>query len=354
MAMTTRRSFLALGASTVACSRLLPATILAPREVTWTSVADWRIEGRAFAERKAPFDRLPAAAEAVVRKAVWNLSRDSAGMAVRFFSPAREIHVRYRLTKERLAMTHMPATGVSGVDLYGRAADGSLRWVQVSHPTSREVTAKLVGGLSARADTEPREWLMYLPLYNGIEELQIGVPAGSEARAAPPPAGKPLVVYGTSIVHGACASRPGMAWPAILGRTLNRETINLGFSGNGRMELEVGRFLCELDPALFIVDCLPNMSAEQVAERTGPLVRQLRQARPDTPILLIEDRTFANAWVDAGRLATHERRRAELRRAYTDLRRDGIGGCCSCWTARRCSAAITMAPPTAAIPTTWV
>ena len=324
MTTTTRRSFLALGASALACSRLPGAHLLAPADLNWTCVDDWRIEGRAFAHRKAPYDRLPAEAEGVVRKAVWNLSRDSAGMAVRFFSPTPEVHVRYRLTDDQLDMVHMPATGVSGVDLYARAPDGKLRWVQVARPKSRDVTAKLAGSMPANKDGKPHEWLLYLPLYNGIETLEIGVPTDTTIEPAPPPTGKPVLVYGTSIVHGACASRPGMAWPAIMGRMLERATINLGFSGNGRMETEVGRFLCELDPAVFVVDCLPNMSAKLVKERTVPLVRQLREARPDTPILLVEDRTFTNAWANPRQLAAHQQRRTELNKGFAQLQENGV------------------------------
>ena len=77
---------------------------------------------------------------------------------------------------------------------------------------------------------------------------------------------------------------------------------------------------------MFVVDCLPNMSTEQVAERTEPLVRQLRLARKDTPILLVEDRTFANAWCDETRAREHQRRRAALRAAVAAMVRDGVKG----------------------------
>jgi len=83
----------------------------------------------------------------------------------------------------------------------------------------------------------------------------------------------------------------GMAYPAILGRRLDRPTLNLGFSGNGTMDLEVAALLAELDAAVYVIDCLPNMNASAVAERTEPMVRRLRSARPKAPIVLVEDRT---------------------------------------------------------------
>jgi len=320
----SRRTFLAgcAGVALTSSTALTHPAAIRPRDLRWPDVAHWQIEGPAFRARKAPFDRLPAAAEGVVRKEVWELSRHSAGMAVRFATDAAELHVRYRLARGEIAMSHMPATGVSGADLYCRPAPGRpLRWVAVTRPAKQDVESRLVSGLPAAT----REWLLYLPLYNGVDKLELGVPAGGEVKPLAP-TGRPIAVYGTSIAHGACASRPGMAWTAIVGRQLEREVINLGFSGNGRMEPEVGRFLCELDPAVFVVDCLPNMTPEQVTERTGPLVQQLRQARATTPILLVEDRTFGNAWLAGDLAAEHAERRQALRAAFAALQQHGVAG----------------------------
>jgi lysophospholipase L1-like esterase len=115
-----------------------------------------------------------------------------------------------------------------------------------------------------------------------------------------------------------------MSISGIVGRRLNRSVVNLGFSGNGRMDSGVVSLLAELDPSVYAIDCLPNMTPELVAERTEPLVRQLRQARPDTPILLVEDRTFTNAPFFQNTRDLHKRRRAALRNAYERLIADGV------------------------------
>ena len=107
---------------------------------------------------------------------------------------------------------------------------------------------------------------------------------------------KPIVYYGTSIVQGVGVSRPGRALPAILGRQLERPVINLGFSGLGKMEVALANLLSEIDAAAYVVDCLPNLDAVLITSRAGPFVQALRAARPTTPIILVEDRTYANAW----------------------------------------------------------
>jgi lysophospholipase L1-like esterase len=110
------------------------------------------------------------------------------------------------------------------------------------------------------------------------------------------------VFYGTSIVQGACASRPGMAFTAIAGRQLNVEVINLGFSGSGKMEPALADLLAELNPSVYVLDGLCNMSSAEVSERTGPFVKKLRAAHPSTPILLVEEANIANACpTDRGR-----------------------------------------------------
>ncbi len=290
--------------------------------LNWYDVRDWGVEGRGWSQTDRYFDRLPAKAKGVVRDAVWNLSRHSAGMAVRFETDATEISARYTLLSPSLAMPHMPATGVSGLDLYAQNSQGQWRWLEVTRPAAVKVKAKLGSGI------EPgrRAYMIYLPLYNGVESLEIGLPEKAAFRPLAPRTAKPLVFYGTSITHGGCASRPGMAYPAILGRRLDRPTINLGFSGNGRMEAEVGALLAELDPAVYVIDCLPNMDAAAVASRAEPLVRQLRQARPRTPIVLVEDRSYTNAPFLPSRRERHAGSRAALRAAYERLLASGVKG----------------------------
>ena len=292
----------------------------------WYDVRQLDVEGQGFRDTKADFDRLPARAKGVVRDAVWNLSRDSAGICVRFVTDASTIHARWTLISRRLAMPHMAATGVSGLDLYVKADDGRWRWLATGRPTKfPENNVRLVTGITAKR----REYRLYLPLYNGVSSVALGVPAASHVWQAPPrDAGhaKPLVFYGTSITQGGCASRPGMVHTAILGRRLDRPVINAGFSGNGRMEAEVGRFLAEIDAAVFVIDCLPNLNPAQVAQRTEPLVRLLRQSRPDTPILLVEDRSYANAYLVASSRQRNEGNRKALRAAYERLVQAGVKG----------------------------
>ncbi|MCA9264887.1 MAG: hypothetical protein KDA60_13600 [Planctomycetales bacterium] len=288
--------------------------------VEWYDVQDIGVEGKAWADTESFFDRLPAKAKDMVRSPVWALSQDSAGMCVRFVTDAQKLRARWSLRRERLAMPHMPATGASGVDLYVRH-EGTWRWLATGRPQAAENNVELISGILPGK----REYLLYLPLYNGVNSIEIGVPQGNQvARASLPADRKPIVFWGTSITHGASASRPGMCHPAILGRRLERPVVNLGFSGNGRMEPEVAQLVAEIDAAVYVIDCLPNITGPVVAERTRPLVEIIRAERPDTPIVLVEDRTYANAFLIPSKQARHEESRAALRTAFEAMQADGI------------------------------
>ena len=96
-------------------------------ELQWTNGEDLLVEGIAWPEGSAPWTRLPDTARDDVRAPVWNLSRHSAGIAIRFTTDSPSVTVLWTLTSDSFAMDHMPSTGVSGVDLYLRTASG-WRW----------------------------------------------------------------------------------------------------------------------------------------------------------------------------------------------------------------------------------
>jgi len=286
--------------------------------IRWFDIRQLGVEGQGWTENKSPYDRLPAKAEGQVRDAVWGLSRDSAGMCVRFVTDAPTIHARWALTKAKLEMPHMPATGVSGVDLYAKDDKGRWRWLAVGQPNAQTNTRKLADGIAAGK----REYLLYLPLYNGVTSVEVGVPTANSIERAPAYSetqAKPIVFYGTSITHGGCASRPGMVHTAILGRKYGRPVINLGFSGNGRMEPEVTALIAELDASVYVIDCCPNLGGPETAERTKPLVLQLRAKHPDTPIVLVEDRVYSDAWLIASKQSRNDGNHAALKKSFDEL-----------------------------------
>ena len=289
----------------------------------WFDVQSFGVEGRGWNDTKAYYDRLPARAEGVVPQPVWELSRNSAGLCARFVTDATTLRARWALTESWLYLPNMTAIGKSGLDLYVKT-DNGWRWLAVGQPAAQTNEVTLVENLVPGK----REYLLYLPLYNGTKFVELGIPTNAIIeKAGPwgPGVRKPMVFYGTSILQGLSASRPGMVHSAILGRRFNWPTINLGFSGNGKMEPEMADLLAGLDPSVYVLDCLPNLVADEIKERVEPCVRKLRAAHPDTPIVLVEDRTMQDSFLIAGRMEYyHLKDRAELKAAYERLQKSGV------------------------------
>ena len=293
-------------------------------DLLWYDIKELGVEGRGWTDVESFYDRLPAKAKSLVREGVWQLSQHSAGMAVRFVSDSPRIAATWTLRGiSPLAMAHMPATGVSGLDLYTESK-GAWRWVGGGQPQVSP-TNKLT---LANIPKATRQFILYLPLYNSVESVSIGIATDAtiaKARPYPRAAAKPIVFYGTSITQGGCASRPGLAYPAIIGRRLRRPIINLGFSGNGPMEAEIARLMTEVAASVYVIDCLPNMTAEQVPERTEPLVKILRNARPKTPIVLVENPIWQNTLPET-KAPDHIRKNQYLREAFARLKKAGVKG----------------------------
>ncbi len=253
-------------------------------------VQDIGVEGKGWENTKHVYDRLPAHAEGVVTEAVWNLSRRSAGMAVRFRTDATAIHTRTILRYPGDPSLHYRKY----LDLYARDDSGTWQWAGVSRfgfvPSGETA---LVEGIPAKM----REYMLYLPGFFSIERLEIGVPEDAAFEGLPPRTDKTIAIYGTSIVHGSSASRPGMIFSSILGRRLDVPVINLGFSGSARMEPELGAIIAELDPAAFVIDPLANMSKQLIETNAEAFMQHLLTAQPQTPMLMVEDRVHAHAWL---------------------------------------------------------
>ncbi len=249
------------------------------------------IQGQGWTEehRENPYTRFPDRVQPLIRPILWHLSRNSAGESIRFTTSSPQITVRYTVS-ERKAMPHMPATGVTGVDLYTKDRNGDEIWIGGKYSFADTVTYKF-GTLNFGGQNGPHTYTLFLPLYNTVTWMEIGVEEGAGFRFEPQEADAPIVAYGTSICHGACASRPGMAWTNILQRRLDRPVMNLGFSGNAFFDGEVIELLGQTDAKAYIIDALPNshiMKHDMLRDTIMAAVRHLRRLRPETPILLAD------------------------------------------------------------------
>ena len=244
------------------------------------------IEGTAIADslKENPYDRLPISYKSIVREPVWDLSKNSAGLSIRFKTNSSLIRVKWKVLNDE-SMNHMTETGIKGVDLYFNNA-GFWQYIGSGRPYEEKKNDQLI---IENMKPKMREYRLYLPLYDGTEELEVGIDSLSIMEKPVKYAEKPIVFYGTSITQGGCATRPGMAHTNIISRKLNVECINYGFSGNGRMEAEIAELIADIDAKFYVIECMANVSKDQIKENTIPLVNIIREKHPKTPILFVEN-----------------------------------------------------------------
>lgn len=321
--MNTKRSLLFLLLATALPALAAPAWAgpASNDSIIFYDALKFDIIGRYHSENN--YTRLPQKFESTVREQVWSLSRNSAGISVRFRTNSPTIMVRCTVMNDT-KLPHMADTGVKGVDLYGYNGH-NWQYIETGFPRKKENEYTLL----SNGDGVSREYLLNLPLYDGVESLEIGVLGGTQITPATDRLmlkKKPVVYYGTSIAQGGCASRPGLAYTNILARKLDRAFVNLGFSGNGTIETSVGEAMVEVDAALYVIDCNPNTKVELIYDRTLTLVDMLKKRRPGTPILLVEGCLDESGAFRKSGNQTIRKKRAELRRAYDTLRKNGTSG----------------------------
>jgi hypothetical protein len=266
------------------------------------------------------YARFPKTYENKLREDVWGLGQNSTGIAIRFRTNATVITVRWTLLEDN-SMDHMAFTGIKGVDLYAMV-DNNWKYVNTARVKGKVNEFTLV----KTSDAISREYLLNLPLYDGVDSLSIGV--NSSAEITPPAekyliAKKPVVYYGSSIAQGGCASRPGMAFTNILERAMDRSFINMGFSGSGTFDIPVGEAMSEIDAALYIIDCNPNTKTDLIYERAVELVKLLKEKRPAVPVLLVEGFYYVSGFGKPEE-SDQAKKNAELERAYKTLEKSGL------------------------------
>ena len=262
--------------------------------IKWIDGRYLPLEGKAFPDVEAFYDRLPANVTTNVNGGVRSMKHHSSGLQFRFKTTSPHVSFRWVPWSKTLSMDHMPSTGVSGIDVYVQKPDGKWRYL-----TTGRIRSAAGGSLDRLRIVPGTPICVNLPLYNGVTEFKLGIDKNATVESLGPRKSgveKPVVFYGTSITHGGCCSRPGLAFVNIVGRDLDVPVVNLGFSGSGVMEFEMSEHLAAIDASCYVLDCLWNMGMSSDGKRGGrnvdqnyePFIRNLRAKRPGVPIVMAE------------------------------------------------------------------
>ena len=264
--------------------------------LAWTDIPPSAVEGRGWDGTKMPFDRLPPEAEPIAAD-LWDNSRSPTGMCFDFETDSTAVAVRTKLGLAQYGEPNFNATAYCGVDLYAWDDEqGRWRWAGAMHH-SDATGPEMEYGLCWNMRRKARRFRMYLPMRNQLLALSLGVDEGARLSLVPPRREKPIVYYGTSIIHGAFTSRAGLGVPQMLGRRLGRPMINLGFSGCARLEPEMADILAQIDAGIFVCDPFHNSDYNRFKANIDPFFDRLCGAHPETPVFLLSAPPFHNSWL---------------------------------------------------------
>lgn len=251
-------------------------------KTTFYNADQFYLYGKAFNNTTTRYHRIDTATYADLPLTIKKLLTHSAGLAICFKTNSSAISAKWCVTNAK-ASNNLTPIAQKGLDLYIKR-DGKWQFAGVGRPSGVCSEYSLVKNM----ESGEKECMLFLPLYDELKSLEIGVDENSKIATLDNPFRKKIVIYGSSIVHGAAAGRPGMAYPAQLSRKTGLYFINLGISGNAKMEKSAARMVSDIQADAFVLDCIPNPSPKEIKEREENFIKTIREKHPNTPIILIQ------------------------------------------------------------------
>ncbi len=324
-----KKLFLALALAAAAFS----AAKAEEPEKPWRYVdaSELRVINKGWDNTLRPYTRIPAYLQDSVRPDLWERSQCSSGIGVRFATNSSRVGVRYELLWDT-HMLHMADTGLKGTDLYIFEGDSVWRHVNTNRPRVNNREEKICEStyVSNLDTTRMNEFMIYFPLYDGVNKLEVKIDSGASIGTGRPELIDPrvkIIAYGTSILQGGCASRTGMAATNILSRELNCEVVNIGISGEGKMDSCMARAMARIpDADVFLLDPVPNCTEMMCDTLTYGFVKILRDARPDVPIVMVEGPMYPYSRYDSFFGRYLPAKNAAFRRNYEKLKAENPYG----------------------------
>lgn len=283
------------------------------KNLKFVNATELGIHGHTKQTDKSPYYRFDHTPYKGFSKAIMNHSKCPSGLYIVFKTNSSQISASWENVPRRMG-DNMTGISQHGLDLYIKA-DGKWKFAAVGRvstlPEKSSRTKSLIKNL---ADGE-KECLLYLPGWCELIKLEIGVDDWAKIEGIPTPFRHKVIVHGSSITHGASASRPAMNYPALMSRNLGINFINFGFSGQCKMQPQFLEFLKTCEADAFIFDAFSNPSEKEIKERLNNFVEELVKAHPGKPLIFIQSPIDQDSQFDTKKYE----RRMSLTRTAADM-----------------------------------
>lgn len=295
-------------------------TTIGDAEVVWLDVKKepFSLHGFYEPETSSLYRRVPADIAAATSSGVEALCKESAGGRVRFSTNSPYIAIRAKFLVIGRA-SHVSLISTAGFDIYVDGEFGSRFVKEFRMPFDMQDSYEQIVYLEGE---HMRSYTINFPVHSVVETLEIGLKPGAALDFATPYRDvKPIVFYGSSIVHGTAASRSGLTYPCIVSRELNVDFRNLGFSGVARGEKVLAEWMSNLPMSVFVCDYDHNApNAEHLEATHYALYETIRAKNPDLPYIMI---TRPDYWTTPCEQEEILQRRDVIMNSYLKARAEG-------------------------------
>lgn len=243
----------------------------------------FKVKGLLYYDDNNNFERLPISFN--VDEGVNKGKINPSGGYIVFETNSTSIGINVSL-RQKSFMPHMSATGSNGLDLYTKCNNKYI-FIGTTKVDKPNYSYTYIKDLNS----EFRLYYLYLPLYMELLDLEIILDIDSDIKQIQEQSKPKLLCYGTSITQGGCASRPGMAYPAILGRIQNKyEIFNLGFSGSAHLQEKIVEIINDtklLECLIVEVEANAGDESGVLEDRIDNFFFKIINQNPDLKIFLI-------------------------------------------------------------------
>ena len=289
----------------------------------WVEATELGIHGQTFKNSKYPYCRFDYSPYTDY-KDVMKHAKKSTGLYLVFKTNSSQISASWSNKPTRMG-DNMTGIVQKGLDLYIKDANGwhfagvgRVSTLPEKNSRTRVIIQNLPEG--------DKECLLYLPIWAEIDYLRIGVDDNATIEGLPTPFRHKVVVHGSSITHGASASRSGLTYPALLSRNLGIDFVNFGWSGLCRMQPEFLDILKKCEADAFLFDSFSNPTEQQIKDRVEHFVEEMVKAHPGKPLIFLQSPIDLESYFDTKRYAsrvshvnTASKMMKELTKRYKDV-----------------------------------
>lgn len=263
------------------------------KDVLWRNALEsvFSLHGVFYDFNENRYRRMDGSVSSRVSEGVEWLSTHTAGGRIRFTTDSSFVAIYCKIPNNGV-MNHMTIVGMNGFSIYENGVYSGMitpSYEQFSDKNTKEIE---FDGICRLQNVGLKKIEIYFPLYNGVNELFIGVKKTAFVEPYAYPQEGKICFYGSSITQGGCASRPGNDYISLLSRWLNTDVVNFGFSGNARGETVMAEYIAKQKSKVFVLDYDYNSPKQDLCERHYAFYKIVRRENPLTPILFISKPDF--------------------------------------------------------------